>query len=204
MCDRGAAWTLGANAACAGARCDCCLELCRLEVSCTTGDAGQGAGGRRCHDGCRAELHELWRDKLFSARSQTRYSRQQIQMIFRPYRSDDLAALFALDEACFEPPFRFSRAAMRRFAEAKKARVVIAEEDGLAGFCIVHVERVEGGRVGYVVTLDVAEQWRRKGLAGELMRRVEAEAHEAGCWAMVLHVFVGNDGAIRFYERCGY
>lgn len=125
-------------------------------------------------------------------------------MIFRPYRSDDLAALFALDEACFEPPFRFSRAAMRRFAEAKKARVVIAEEDGLAGFCIVHVERVEGGRVGYVVTLDVAEQWRRKGLAGELMRRVEAEAHEAGCWAMVLHVFVGNDGAIRFYERCGY
>ena len=125
-------------------------------------------------------------------------------MTFRGYEEADFEAMFRLDEACFEGAFRFSRAMMRRFAEAKKARVVIAEEEGLAGFCIVHVERVEGGRVGYVVTLDVAAAWRRKGLAAELMRRVETEAHEAGCGAMVLHVFVENDGAIRFYERCGY
>jgi len=125
-------------------------------------------------------------------------------MRFRSYHADDLEEMFALDEACFELPFRFSKTMMRRFAEAKKARVVIAEKSGLAGFCIVHVERVEEGRVGYVVTLDVAERWRRKGLATELMRRGEAEAREAGCWAMVLHVFVGNDAAIRFYDRCGY
>jgi len=125
-------------------------------------------------------------------------------MEFRGYRADDFEAMFRLDEACFELPFRFTRAMMRRFAEVKKARVVIAEENGLAGFCIVHVERVDGGRVGYVVTLDVAVGFRRRGLAAELMRQVEAQAFEAGCGAMVLHVFVGNDGAIRFYERCGY
>jgi len=95
-------------------------------------------------------------------------------MEFRGYRADDFEAMFALDEACFAPEFRFSRAMMRRFAEAKKARVVIAEEDGLAGFCVVHVERVAGGCVGYVVTLDVAASFRRSGLATELMRRVEA------------------------------
>ena len=125
-------------------------------------------------------------------------------MTFRGYRTDDFEAMFALDEACFEPPFRFSRAMMRRFAETKKARVVIAEENGLAGFCVVHVERVAGGCVGYVMTLDVAEPWRRQGLAGELMRRVEVQVLEAGCEAMVLHVFVGNAGAIRFYARSGY
>jgi ribosomal-protein-alanine N-acetyltransferase len=125
-------------------------------------------------------------------------------MEFRGYRTDDLDAMFALDETCFEVPFRFSRAMMRRLAEAKKARVVIAEEDGLAGFCVVHVERVESGWVGYVVTLDVAKKWRRKGLAGELMRRVEALVREDGCGAMALHVFVGNDAAIPFYERSGY
>ena len=113
--------------------------------------------------------------------------------------------MFRLDEVCFETPFRFSRAAMRRFAEARRARVVIAELGGeLVGFCIVHVETVEREEVGYVVTLDVALAWRRQGLAGMLMERGEAEAREAGCVSMALHVFTGNEAAIRFYERMGY
>jgi ribosomal-protein-alanine N-acetyltransferase len=121
---------------------------------------------------------------------------------FRGYRDGDLEAMFRLDEVCFEAPFRFSRGTMRRFAEAKRARVVLAEVAGeLAGFCVVHVER---GGVGYVVTLDVAPSWRRQGLAAMLMERVEVQAREAGCGAMVLHVFDGNQGAVRFYERSGY
>jgi [ribosomal protein S18]-alanine N-acetyltransferase len=109
--------------------------------------------------------------------------------------------MFRLDEVCFEAPFRFSRGAMRRFAEAKRARVVLAEVAGeIAGFCIVHVEL----GAGYVVTLDVAPAWRRQGLAGMLMERVETEARAAGCGVLVLHVFDGNAGAVRFYERLGY
>jgi ribosomal-protein-alanine N-acetyltransferase len=121
---------------------------------------------------------------------------------YRGYRVADLAAMYALDVVCFQPPFRFTRAAMRTFAEDRRARVVIAEADGeLAGFCIVHLER---GGVGYVVTLDVAPEWRRKGMASVLMERAEAEAVQAGCSLMALHVFVGNEAAIRFYERMGY
>ena len=122
-------------------------------------------------------------------------------MKFRGYIADDFEAMFRLDESCFEEPFRFSRTMMKRFAEAKKARVVIAEEKELAGFCVAHVER---GDVAYVVTLDVAVEWRRKGLAGELMRRVEDEVRAEGCEVMVLHVAVGNFAAIRFYEDAGY
>jgi ribosomal-protein-alanine N-acetyltransferase len=80
--------------------------------------------------------------------------------------------------------------------------VGVAEAGGvLAGFCIVHLEP---GGVGYVVTLDVAEGFRRRGLAGELMRRGEDAAGVAGCTSMALHVFPGNEGAVRFYERSGY
>ena len=125
-------------------------------------------------------------------------------MKFRGYIADDFEAMFCLDQLCFEEPFRFSRTMMKRFAEARKARVVIAEEKELAGFCVVHVERVEDGFVGYVVTLDVVLEWRRKGLAGELMRRVEDEVRSEGCEVMVLHVAVGNFAAIRFYEDAGY
>lgn len=125
-------------------------------------------------------------------------------MEFRGYRPEDLDALYALDVACFAAAFRFSRALMKRFAEAKKARVVIAEENGLAGFNIIHVERWGGEKVGYVMTLDVAPAWRRQGLAAELMQRGETLAVASGCESMALHVAVENEAAIRFYERVGY
>ena len=80
-------------------------------------------------------------------------------MEFRGYRVEDFEAMFRLDEACFGPEFRFSRAMMRGVVQAKQAIVVIAEDNGLAGFCVVHVEPVEGGCVGYVVTLDVADHF---------------------------------------------
>ena len=123
-------------------------------------------------------------------------------VVLRGYRDGDLEAMFRLDEICFEEPFRFSRVAMRRFAEARRARVVLAELRGeMVGFCIVHVEQ---GGVGYVVTLDVAPEMRRRGLARLLMDRGEEAVREAGCGVMVLHVFEGNEAAVRFYERVGY
>jgi ribosomal-protein-alanine N-acetyltransferase len=123
----------------------------------------------------------------------------------RGYRESDLEAMHALDVVCFERPFRFSRGAMRRFAEAKKACVVVAEADGeMVGFGIVHVERVQRQKVGYVVTLDVAVDSRRSGVGRVLMKAMESAAVAEGCAAMALHVYVGNVAAIVFYERCGF
>lgn len=113
--------------------------------------------------------------------------------------------MHALDVVCFERPFRFTRGAMRRFAEAKKARVVIAEGgEALVGFVILHVEGGGDGRKGYVITLDVEPGQRRRGIARVLMREVERQAGVDGCTALVLHVYAGNDAAIRFYETAGF
>jgi [ribosomal protein S18]-alanine N-acetyltransferase len=123
----------------------------------------------------------------------------------RRYRVNDLEAMFRLDVACFAPEFRFDRASMRAFAEERGALALVAETTGgeLVGFVIVHVERGGAGR-GYLVTLDVAEEWRRKGIAERLMREAEARTIAAGARWMELHVFTGNEAAIRFYERLGY
>jgi ribosomal-protein-alanine N-acetyltransferase len=59
-------------------------------------------------------------------------------------------------------------------------------------------------QVGYVVTLDVAPAWRRRGLADRLMTEVEDKVRAAGAAGMALHVFTGNLGAVRFYEAIGY
>jgi [ribosomal protein S18]-alanine N-acetyltransferase len=124
-----------------------------------------------------------------------------MEVTLKEYRIGDLEAMFALDVVCFEPVFRFSRRAMRRFAEARGALTVLAEAEGeLAGFAIVQME----DRVGYVVTLDVAPAWRRRGLARRLMVDVETRVVAAGGVGMELHVFVGNMGAVRFYEGMGY
>jgi ribosomal-protein-alanine N-acetyltransferase len=126
-------------------------------------------------------------------------------MQLREYRNGDLDAMVALDELCFALPFRFSRALMRQFVEAKRARVTIADADGeLAGFCVLHIDPFGHSRVGYLVTLDVAAAHRRQRLATRLMAQAEVQAVEAGCEAMVLHVFTGNRAAILFYELCGF
>ncbi len=110
-----------------------------------------------------------------------------------------------LDLVCFEKPFRFTRSTMRRFAEARKAHVVIAEDDGeLVGFVILDIEHTGEGRFGYIVTLDVSPDHRRQGLAGQLMQEAEREAARERCTAVVLHVFTGNEPAIHFYVGLGF
>jgi ribosomal-protein-alanine N-acetyltransferase len=124
----------------------------------------------------------------------------------REYRNDDLEAIFRLDQVCFAEPFRFSKRAMRQFAEARNALTIVAatEDERIAGFAIAHVERSSDQRAAYVVTLDVSPQDRRRGLARELVATLERQAQTAGCAEMVLHVWVENAGAISFYERLGY
>jgi ribosomal-protein-alanine N-acetyltransferase len=129
------------------------------------------------------------------------HSQAEAHATLRSYRPGDWQAMYALDLVCFEPVFQFSRGAMRGFAETPGAITVLAEAGGqLAGFCVTQLEQ----RTGYVVTLDVAPAWRRRGLARRLMAEVESRLHSAGAVQMELHVFTGNEEAIRFYEAIGY
>ena len=123
------------------------------------------------------------------------------QVTLRDYRPGDAEAMYALDVTCFEPVFRFSRRAMRGFAEAENAVTVLSESGSeLVGFCIAQIE----GKIGYVVTLDVAPAWRRRGLARSLMAELESRVHAIGALSMALHVYAGNESAMRFYENIGY
>jgi ribosomal-protein-alanine N-acetyltransferase len=124
---------------------------------------------------------------------------------FRQYRQEDLESIFRLDEVCFSEEFRFDRRSMKAFAADSDAVTLIAEDRGeVVGFVIAHVKRVNAECRAYIVTLDVAPEQRRRGLARELMAAVEPRAVAAGARRIQLHVFTGNGAAIRFYERLGY
>jgi [ribosomal protein S18]-alanine N-acetyltransferase len=127
------------------------------------------------------------------------------EVVLREYRAVDLEKIVRLDETCFTEEFRFDRRSMKAYAEARNAVSLIAEkEDEIVGFAIAHIDRVAAGWRGYVVTLDVAAEYRRRGLAGQMMQAVEMLAEAAGAQRIELHVFTENDAAIRFYERVGY
>ena len=126
-------------------------------------------------------------------------------MLYRLYQPRDFPALYAIEEACFQPPLRFSRGYMRQLVGNPETATWIAEQDGrMAGFAIVQWLHDEDATVAYIQTIEVAADKRRQGIAGELLRSVEASARDAGAQAIWLHVDAKNSAALRLYERRGY
>jgi [ribosomal protein S18]-alanine N-acetyltransferase len=113
----------------------------------------------------------------------------------------DLEAAYALDQVCFEPGIAYSRSELRGFLSRAGSVALIAEGEGdLAGFAIGH----RRGTKGHVVTIDIAEAWRRRGTGKLLLTELVSRLKEAGAREIRLEVDVRNAGAVRFYERMGF
>lgn len=126
-------------------------------------------------------------------------------VVYRLYQAGDFPALYSIEEASFEPPFRFSRGYLRQLLASEQAATwVAAEEDRAAGFATVRL-RVDGTpTAAYIETIEVAPAWRGRGVGGALLRCVEGSAHSAGAAVLWLHVDAENASAIRLYAVHGY
>ena len=126
-------------------------------------------------------------------------------MLYRFYKPADFAQLYAVEERCFQPPFRFSRSYMRQIIASTGSATWLAEDDGaIAGFAIVEWSGELRRIIAYVQTIEVVPEHRRSGIAGELMRRLEGSAIEAGASLIWLHVDAENTAALHLYEAHGY
>lgn len=126
-------------------------------------------------------------------------------MLYRLYKPEDFAALYAIEEVCFQPPHRFSRGYMRQLIRQPDAATWIAEDgERMCGFGLVEWERERAGVVAYIQTLEVLPDMRGQGLGAELLRLMEGSARAAGAEAIWLHVDEENAGAIRVYEKHGF
>jgi ribosomal-protein-alanine N-acetyltransferase len=126
-------------------------------------------------------------------------------VIYRRYTPKDFDSLYSIEEASFEPESRFSSRYMRQLVSRSNAATWIAEESGkLCGFAIVEWLRELGGVIGYIQTIEVSPDQRRRGIASELIRRVEASAMTAAAESIRLHVDEVNAAAIHLYESHGY
>ncbi len=126
-------------------------------------------------------------------------------MHYRRYREDDFKQLYDIELACFEPPFRFSRATMQQLlADTASATWIAEEHEQMAGFTIICWAQPPEQPLAYIQTLEVAPTQRRRGVARELLRLAEESATSAGAHVIWLHVAEINTLAIRLYEAHGY
>jgi ribosomal-protein-alanine N-acetyltransferase len=126
-------------------------------------------------------------------------------MRIRAYTPDDFAALYAIEELCFEPRFRFSRSYMKRLLGAPNAAAWVAEDDGTpAGFAIVEWSPGASNTSAYIQTIEVAPAFRRRGIGVALLSRCEESALASGAELLWLHVADKNAEAIQMYECAGY
>jgi ribosomal protein S18 acetylase RimI-like enzyme len=123
----------------------------------------------------------------------------------RLFEAPDLRALYAIEEACFDPEVRFSRALMRSLAANPNCRTWLGiVEEVRAGFAIVGLRGEYDPNLAYIWTIEVLPVFRRMGVARQLLLRVEDSAREAACSAIELHVSERNVSGLALYEAAGY
>jgi ribosomal protein S18 acetylase RimI-like enzyme len=123
----------------------------------------------------------------------------------RSAKKADLQRLFALDQICFPPGIAYSQSNFRSLLSASRSFHVVAEEDGmLAGFAFADALPLRGVVVGLIITIDVVEGFRRRGVGRLMMNDLESKLREAGAASIELEVAVDNLAAQSFYTQLGY
>ncbi|HEV2757022.1 MAG TPA: GNAT family N-acetyltransferase [Actinomycetota bacterium] len=108
-----------------------------------------------------------------------------------------------------EARFRFERGGVEGFVAGAvsdpEVTVLVAEGAGrLLAFVVFRLVEKSWGRSCEVDLLSVEEEHRGSGIGERMMEAVEERAQQSGAAGVRLAVSLGNDGALRFYERLGY
>jgi ribosomal protein S18 acetylase RimI-like enzyme len=134
---------------------------------------------------------------------------KSVEVMLRAFRPSDLEAAFQLDQQCFPPGIAYSLEELRQFVTAGSAFAIVAERTGepaaiIAGFLVARQSRWRRSKSAQIVTIDVAADARRNGVATQLMDAAETHYAQAGCASIALEVAVNNPGAQQFYRQRGY
>ena len=88
----------------------------------------------------------------------------------RSYQPADFDVLHEIDQVCYEAEIAYSKRELREYLRLRGADCVVAEIDGrIAGFCI----SAQQDHYGYIVTIDVLEEFRRHKVGTALLEEIE-------------------------------
>jgi len=116
---------------------------------------------------------------------------------------DDLDSLVLTEKKCFSFPCAYSKNHLRYLLTKANSTVLVENQGGvLRGFIIVlYNDDMPGAGIE---TLNVAPEYRGKGIGHGLLTAAEEEAKNRGQPIITLEVSSKNITAIRLYEKCGF
>ena len=119
----------------------------------------------------------------------------------RAHEPQDFAALLRLDASCFPPGIAYSKTMLRYFLKLPSADGMVAEDDGkIVGFILTE----ENPPLAHVITLDVAETHRRRGVGTALLADSERNLALRGVRTILLETATDNKAGVAFWQRHGY
>lgn len=119
----------------------------------------------------------------------------------RQHDAKDFPALFKLDQKCFPPGIAYSKIMLRYFLTQPGAECLVAIDDKqIAGFILTE----QNPPLAHIVTLDIAESHRRKGVGTALLSESESNLQVRGVRTMLLETGTTNEAGVAFWQRHGY
>lgn len=130
-----------------------------------------------------------------------------MEFAVRDYRSEEIEALWRIDQQCFEPGISYSRLELVTYLRRPGAFALVADSSGQGetvapvGFIVA-----EAGRrgSGHIITIDVLPDSREVGIGSKLLLAAEDRLRASHCHAVVLETAVDNTAALSFYKRHHY
>jgi ribosomal-protein-alanine N-acetyltransferase len=117
----------------------------------------------------------------------------------RPASLADVAALAALEQACFSDPW--SAVGIRETIQYETARSFVAQESGrIVGYVMARIS----GQEGEILDLAVLPEKRRQGIGRSLLAAVRQALQCGGVREMYLEVRESNLPAIELYRAQGF
>jgi [ribosomal protein S18]-alanine N-acetyltransferase len=115
-----------------------------------------------------------------------------------------LGELYEIEKQSFQDE-AFSKQQIGYLLEDYNAVSLIARINGeIVGFIIGRIDLIRNKPVGHIMTIDVAPQYRRRGIAQKLMLETEAIFKMKGANECRLEVREGNVAALGLYLKLGY
>jgi ribosomal-protein-alanine N-acetyltransferase len=124
-----------------------------------------------------------------------------MEFALRAYQAEDFAALHRLDQSCFPAGISYSKTTLRYFLNLPCADCLVATDGAqIAGFILTE----ENPPLAHVITLDVGEKQRRRGIGSALLAETEKNLARRGVRHILLETAVDNEPAVAFWRRHGY
>jgi ribosomal-protein-alanine N-acetyltransferase len=122
-------------------------------------------------------------------------------LTLRSYEPHDFAALHRLDQACFPLGISYSKTTLRYFLTLASADCVVAVDGNkIVGFVLSE----ENPPLAHIITLDVTQKERRRGVGTALLETLETNLAARGVRAILLETAIDNEAAVAFWKRHGY